>query len=201
MSRFTRSEPSKGVTRRFSDDFMTSAPDEPLGRALGAKVAFDRNRERGSPLREEWAQLLLKGRELANTCVSDEEVVLFEQSRRLYAAWDKFRHDLPKDQQTKLEPNDRPDLNYLLATVAKASESWKLDRDESKLGKLKSKFHSICQSCRENSSLLAIIPKDDKYITLLTGSISLIAQATINHQKIAEGVADTLDDPSHDINF
>ncbi|CVL07342.1 hypothetical protein FPRO06_12339 [Fusarium proliferatum] len=33
------------------------------------------------------------------------------------------------------------------------------------------------------------------------GSLSAIAQATINHQKIAEGVADTLDDLCHDIDF
>ncbi|KAF5605597.1 hypothetical protein FPANT_1172 [Fusarium pseudoanthophilum] len=118
----------------------------------------------------------------------NEEAVLFEQSRRLYAAWDKFRRDLPKDQQIQLEPNDRPDVNHLFATVTKASATWQLDRDESKLGKLKSKFHSI-------------FPRDDKYVTLLTGSISVITQATINHQKIAEGVADTLDDLSHDIDF
>ncbi|KAF5249411.1 hypothetical protein FANTH_5292 [Fusarium anthophilum] len=183
------------------DDVVTSTPEESPGRALGAKVVFDRNRERRTPLRDEWEQVLLEGRGLANACVSDEEVVLFEQSRRLYAAWDKFRHDLPEDQQMKLEPDDRPDVNYLFATVNKASETWKLDRDESKLGKLKSKFHSICQTCRDHSSLLAIIPKDDKYVSLLTGSLSAIVQATINHQKIAEGVADTLDDLRHDIDF
>ncbi|KAF5552750.1 hypothetical protein FNAPI_6971 [Fusarium napiforme] len=201
MSRFIKSEPSKGITRRFSDDVVASTPEEPLGRALAAKVAFDRHRERLSPLRDEWAQLLLEGRELANDCVPDEEVVLIEQSRRLYAAWDKFRCDLPKGQQIQLEPNDRPDVNYLFAIVTKASATWQLDRDESKLGKLKSKFHSICQTCHDHSSLLAIVPRDDKYVTLLTGSISVIAQATINHQKIAEGVADMLLDLSHDIDF
>lgn len=69
------------------------------------------------------------------------------------------------------------------------------------LGKLKSKFHGLCETCHDHSSLLSIIPKDDKYVTLLMGSLSAIAQATINHQKIAEGVADTLDDLCHDIDF
>ncbi|RBQ74396.1 hypothetical protein FVER14953_20344 [Fusarium verticillioides] len=40
-----------------------------FGRALGAKVAFDRNRERLNSLRDEWAQLLSEGRELANAFV------------------------------------------------------------------------------------------------------------------------------------
>ncbi|KAF5609333.1 uncharacterized protein FSUBG_4126 [Fusarium subglutinans] len=187
MSRFTKSDPSKGITRGFSDDVVTSKPEEPLGRALGAKAAFDRNRERQRLLRDEWARLLLEGREVASVYVPDEEVVLFEQSRRLHSTWDKFRRDLPQD--------------YLFATVTKASGTWKLDRHESKLRKLKSKFHNICQSCHDYSSLLAIIPKDDKYASLLTGSLSAIVQTTINHQKIAEGVADTLDDLRHCIHF
>ncbi|KAF5262450.1 hypothetical protein FOXYS1_6819 [Fusarium oxysporum] len=201
MNRFTKAEPSKGITRRFSDDVVNSTPAEPLGRALAAKVAFDRNRERLRSSPDEWDQLLLEGRELANGCVPDEEAVLFEQSRRLYAAWDKFRRDLPKDQQMQLDGRDRPDISYLVATVNKASATWQSDREESKLGKLKSKFHSLCETCHDHSSLLAIVPKDDKYVTLLTGSLSAIAQATINHQNIAEGVADTLDDLSHDIDF
>ncbi|SCV47898.1 uncharacterized protein FFB14_10082 [Fusarium fujikuroi] len=201
MNRLTKGEPSKGITRRFSDDVVNSTPEEPLGRALAAKVAFDRNQERSRSARDEWDQLLLEGRELANDCVPDEEAVLFEQSRRLYAAWDKFRRDLPKDQQMQLEGRDRPDINYLVAAVSKASATWQTDRDESKLGKLKSKFHGLCETCHDHSSLLSIIPKDDKYVTLLTGSLSAIAQATINHQKIAEGVADTLDDLCHDIDF
>ncbi|ENH67225.1 hypothetical protein FOC1_g10007000 [Fusarium oxysporum f. sp. cubense race 1] len=201
MNRLNKVEPSKGITRRFSDDVVNSTPEQHLGRALAAKVAFDRNRERLRPSRDEWDRLLLEGRQLANVCIPDEEVVLFEQSRRLYAAWDKFRRDLPKDQQMQLEGRDRPDINYLVATVTKASATWQSDREESKLGKLKSKFHSLCETCHDHSSLLAIVPKDDKYVTLLTGSLSAIAQATINHQNIAEGVADTLDDLSHDIDF
>jgi hypothetical protein len=200
MNRFGKAEPSMGITRRFSDDVVNSTPEEPLGRALATKVAFDRNRERLRPSRDEWDQLLLEGWELANGCVPDEEAVLFEQSRRLYAAWDKFRRDLPKDQQMQLEERDRPDINYLVATVNKASATWQSDREESKLGKLKSKFHSLCETCHDHSSLLAIVPKD-KYVTLLTGSLSAIAQATINHQNIAEGVVDTLDDLGHDIDF
>jgi hypothetical protein len=85
--------------------------------------------------------------------------------------------------------------------VSKASASWQWGRDDSKLGKLKSKFQGLCKTFTSHSTLLSVFPKDDKYVTLLTGSLSAIAQATINHQKIAEGVADTLEDLSHDIDI
>lgn len=201
MKRGGQVEPSGGIIRRFSDEVSYSSPGEPLGRALAAKVAYDRNQERSESLRYEWDLLLLEGRELAQHLIPDEETVLFDQSRRLHTAWSKFRHNLPKDQEIQLEGRDLPDINYLVATVKKASATWQSDRDGSKLGKLKDKFHSLCETCQNHSSLLEIIPKDEKYVTLLTGSLSAIAQATINHQKIAEGVADTLDDLSQDIDF
>ncbi|KGO51324.1 hypothetical protein PEX2_008910 [Penicillium expansum] len=194
-------EPSGGLIRRFSDDISDSSPGEPLGRALAAKVAVNRNQERSFSLRVEWDQLLLEGRELAEESVPDEEAVLLQQSQRLYAAWNKFRSDLPRDQHLELGDWDRPDINFLVATVSKASATWQSGRDESKLGRLKSKFQGLCNTCLSHSTLLSVIPKDDKYVTLLTGSLSAIAQATINHQKIAEGVADTLEDLSHDIDI
>lgn len=201
MNRANQVEPSQGLIRRFSDDISQSAPGESLGRALAAKVAFDRNQERAGSLRDEWDQLLLQGREFAQGFAPDKDAVLLQQSQRLHAAWSKFRKNLPEEQQIRLRDCDRPDIKFLVATVNKASATWQSDREESKLGKLKSKFHSLCETCQDHSALLAMFPKDEKYVTLLTGSLSAIAQATINHQKIAEAVADTLDDLSHDIDF
>ncbi|KAJ5658518.1 uncharacterized protein N7484_002167 [Penicillium longicatenatum] len=194
-------EPSGELIRRFSDDISESSPGEPLGRALAAKIAVDRNRGRSDSLRAEWDRLLMKGRELAEESVPDEEAVLLQQSQRLYAAWSKFRSNLPRHQHLELEDQDRPDINFLVATVTKASATWKQGQDETKLGRLKSKFSGLCKTFSSHSALLSVIPKDDKYVTLLTGSLSAIAQATINHQKIAEGVADTLEDLSHDIDI
>lgn len=201
MIRGRQSEPSQGLIRRFSDEISKSTSGEPLGRALAAKVAIDENRERLETIRDEWDWLLLESRDMALGCVPDEEAVLFHQSQRLHTAWSKFQRSLPEDQRMQLVDSDRPDINFLMTTVKKASTTWKSDREESKLGKLKSKFQKLCQTCQDHSSLLAILPKDDKYVTLLTGSISAIAQATINHQNIAEGVADTIDDLNHDIDF
>lgn len=201
MNRVNQVEPSQGLIRRFSDDISESSPGESLCRALAAKVAFDRNQERTDSLRDEWDQLLLQGREFAQGFAPDEDAVLLQQSQRLHAAWSKFRKNLPEEQQIRLGDCDRPDIKFLVATVNKASATWQSDREESKLGKLKSKFRSLCETCNDHSALLAIFPKDEKYVTLLTGSLSAIAQATINHQKIAEAVADTLDDLSHDIDF
>ncbi|RJE23955.1 hypothetical protein PHISCL_03714 [Aspergillus sclerotialis] len=191
--------PSSGLIRRFSDKLSETSPSEPLSRGLAAKVAVDRNRERS--LQHEWDRLLLDGRELAESVVQDEEAVLLDQSRRLYSAWKKFQDSLPKDQRIQLGSHDRPDVKYLVETVSRASATWQADREKTKSGKLKHKFSNLCETCKNHSTLLSVIPKDDKYVTLLTGSLSAIAQASINHQNIAEGVVDTLDELSQDIDF
>lgn len=46
-----------------------------------------------------------------------------------------------------------------------------------------------------------MIPSHNKYLSLLTGSLSAIAQASINHKHIAEGVVEGLDELSKDIEF
>lgn len=191
--------PSSGLIRRFSDKLSETSPSEPLSRGLASKVAVDRNRERS--LQHEWDKLLLDGRELAERGVQDEEAVLLDQSRRLYFAWNQFQNSLPKDQRVRLGYHDRPDIKYLLETVSKASATWQIDREKTKSGRLKDKFSNLCETCKNHSTLLSVFPKDDKYVTLLTGSLSAIAQASINHQNIAEGVVDTLDELSQDIDF
>ena len=199
MNRGRQAEPG-GITRRFSD-ISHSSPGEPPNRALAIRAACDQEKERSWSLQEEWDQFLLEGRELAHESAPDEEATLLHQSRRLHAAWSKFRRNLPEDQQMQLGDHERPDIQFLVATVTKASATWQSGREASTVGKVKSKFQRLCDICENHSSLLAIIPKDEKYVSLLTGSLSAIVQATINHQNIAEGMADTLDDLGHDIDF
>lgn len=105
----------------------------------------------------------------------DEEVLLLEQSRKLYTAWEKFRQGLPKDQQQDLA-GQAPDIRYLFKSVDHASKTWKEDRGRGKSGRVKKIFTDLCGSCKNHSKLFSVIPSDDKYISLLTGSLSAVAQ-------------------------
>ncbi|KAK8850867.1 hypothetical protein PGQ11_013346 [Apiospora arundinis] len=46
-----------------------------------------------------------------------------------------------------------------------------------------------------------MIPTNDKYVTLLTGSLSAIASACTNHEKLASGVSDSLEELSDDMAY
>lgn len=195
----TNTVPSSRLLRSFSDDFREQNPGDSLGRGLAAKVAIDKHRE--SHARQQWNTLLQDAQEMVIENALDDDAVLLEQSRRLYAVWHKFQAALPKDQRQELNPNEKPDIRYLINSVTKAAMTWKEDRDRTKSGRLKQTFSNICNNCRDHSNLLSIVPSNDKYLCLLTGSISAIAQASVNHQEIASAVAESLEELSQNIQF
>lgn len=195
----TVTKPSRGIIRTFSDELREIDSANPLGRGLAAKVALDRHQEEF--LTESWDVFLSDARELPNTLLQDDHVVLLDQSRRLYAAWVKFRKSLTQHQGMEENNLLRPDIKYLIDTVSKAAATWQEDREQSKSGKLKEKFAKLCENFKNHSKLLSAIPSQDKYVTLLTGSLSAIAQASVNHKHIAEGVVKGLDELSADIEY
>lgn len=152
-----------------------------------------------------------------------EEAFLLEQSRKLYAAWTKFCSRLPENQRQDIS-KDVPSLKRLRDSVKEASESWQEERKGTKSGRLKDKFSSLCNTIEHHSTLLSVIPTNDKYVCLLTGSFSAIAQvsaiytmhfcdgiavqisdsgskASVNHADIASGVADSLQELAEEMVF
>ena len=109
--------------------------------------------------------------------VSDDEIILMNQSRKLYAAWTEFCKNLPENQRQEMT-DEIPSIKYLFKTVDEASKSWN-DKSESKTtGKLSKVFRNLCRNFQDHSTLLSMVPKDDKYICLLTGALAAIAQVS-----------------------
>jgi hypothetical protein len=109
--------------------------------------------------------------------VPDEEVQLLDKSRALFQAWERFQHQLPASQRQNVREQP-PSLKLLFETVQNASATWQDKRVTTKRGRLKRIFTRLCSSCEDHSQLMSVIPSDDKYICLLTGSLSAIAQVS-----------------------
>lgn len=114
---------------------------------------------------------------LTATCsgVPDEEQLLLEQSGALAHAWEKFNRQLPEDRRDFVR-NQPPSLTAVHDAIRKASVTWQSKRSDSRLGKLKKVFANVCESCSDHSDLLAVIPSGDKYVSLVTGSLSAIGK-------------------------
>ncbi|KAK8016969.1 hypothetical protein PG993_015158 [Apiospora rasikravindrae] len=189
------------LIKSFSDDIRQDHPGDLLSRGLSTAVAIDRQREKDSAsIREQWNFLLAEGRQFAIDLIPDEEAVLLSQSRELYKAWTKFCQSLPPDQQAEML-HEIPSLKFLYQSVEKASTTWRDNRDGTKTGRLKSIFTRLVETFQSHSNIVSMIPTNDKYVTLLTGSISAIASACTNHEKLASGVSESLDELSHDMAY
>ncbi|CAJ2509403.1 Uu.00g144290.m01.CDS01 [Anthostomella pinea] len=135
---------------------------------------------------------------MAIEALPDEEIFLRDQSRQLYHAWTKFCDRLPEGQRDEMSKGT-PSLKFLHESVAKASQTWTEKRGGTRIGRVKGVFTRLCDNFTSHSNLVSVLPVDDKYVTLLTGSLSAIAQASINHQELADGVAESLDELSQDM--
>ncbi|KAI1131428.1 hypothetical protein F5Y10DRAFT_233646 [Nemania abortiva] len=193
--------PTTQLVRSFSDDLQKRTPGDALARGLVAKVAVDKQRETNrAALQSQWNSFLLEGRDLALSTVQDEEAILLDQSRRLYQAWTSFCKRLP-DKQRKEASEQVPTLRLLYESVSQASTTWKEKREGTKSGRLKRIFTRLCENVESHSNLVSMLPTENSYVTLLTGSLTAIAQASINHQELADGVSSTLEDLSQDMNY
>ncbi|GAP93425.1 hypothetical protein SAMD00023353_10300130 [Rosellinia necatrix] len=188
------------LVRSFSHDQQRRATGDVLTRGLAAKIAADTQQETNAALLYQWNHFLLEGRDLAKSIVPDEEVLLRDQSCRLYKAWNSFCQRLPDDQQ-KAASDEVPSLKLLHKSVSQAANTWKEERENTKIGRAKRIFTRLCENFDSHSNLISILPNNNTYVTLLTGSLTAIAQASINHQELADGVSSTLDELSQDIAY
>lgn len=106
----------------------------------------------------------------------DEEVFLLDQSRKLYEAWTLFCKQLPAEQQKGIL-TELPSIEHLYQSVSDASATWEENRS-SGTGKIKKTFARVCEVLNTHSNLVSIFPTDDKYVRLVTGSISAIARVS-----------------------
>ncbi|KKK16406.1 hypothetical protein ARAM_004744 [Aspergillus rambellii] len=203
MAACTSDEPgtSNWLVSSFNDDPQEKGAADTLNRGLAAKMAVERYREEEPlSLRDQWNLFLQEAHEMAIDSVPDDEVLLLKQSQKLYASWNKFCKQLP-DEKSQEMTSQIPSLRYLFQTIEAASKTWDEDKDTKNFGRIKKTFAKLCDNMNDHKALLSIIPTNDKYVSLLSGSLTAIAQASMNHQEIANGVANSLEELSEDIAY
>ncbi|KAI1325753.1 hypothetical protein F5Y16DRAFT_401083 [Xylariaceae sp. FL0255] len=156
--------PNTQLVRSFSDDLNKPAGFDTLTRGLAARVTLERHYEKITAPQEGWDYFLHEGADLAKRAiiyasvlnvtnvVPAEEVLLREQSRRLYEAWSRFCKKLPGEEQKAVF--DPPSIKFLHATVSRAAESWNDQRNETRTGRAKKIFtRAIEQRMKKHAEL------------------------------------------------
>ncbi|KAK8104990.1 hypothetical protein PG999_008349 [Apiospora kogelbergensis] len=96
--------------------------------------------------------------------------------------------------------NQIPSVQTLRTAVHGAQAQWN-KKSESGFGKAKTQFFSFLETMDSHKYLFSVIPNGDKYTSLITGIITSVVKASVNHQKLADGFSRALQEISRDINF
>lgn len=110
--------------------------------------------------------------------MTEERERLEKASRELAATWLKFQDVLPHDQKRKVD-NSPPCINDVFQAVDIAEHKRKGKRNDTRVGGLKSRFGKLCRNLVGHENLFAVIPSGDKYISILSGSLSAIIKVTV----------------------
>ncbi|RMZ01524.1 hypothetical protein D0864_03433, partial [Hortaea werneckii] len=127
-----------------------------------------------------------------------EETRLLKHGRDLAKAWEKFQRQLPEEHRLPLRGKP-PSLSMLFESIEVAQKRWQAARDGTKFGRVKSTFAKVARSMDDHSQILEVFPNNDKYVSLITGSMACIVKATINHEDIALALTDSLEQLCEDI--
>lgn len=96
---------------------------------------------------------------------------------RLQAAWTAVQKDLPKDHRLDLD-GVQPDLSKIIDAVQDAATELNRKSKTTTGGKLRSKLRGVCEQIHSHSNVLSVLPKEDKYICLFTGSLSTVMRVS-----------------------
>ncbi|RMZ12194.1 hypothetical protein D0862_02724 [Hortaea werneckii] len=191
---------SPGILRRFSQhETEDGTSDHTLSRALASKVEADQRLEaRADQHHREWALLFADADRISQITAVPEETRLLKHGRDLAKAWEKFQRQLPEEHRLPLRGKP-PSLSMLFESIEVAQKRWQAARDGTKFGRVKSTFAKVARSMDDHSQILEVFPNNDKYVSLITGSMACIVKATINHEDIALALTDSLEQLCEDI--
>ncbi|KAH8429322.1 uncharacterized protein LDX57_006989 [Aspergillus melleus] len=192
-----RFQEAKWHVRGFSKQLAEEDSTEPLERAIIRRETLDEEEEnRKTSLVRQWQGLFHTDSAEDLEHLHHEERRLETAARELAKAWSDFQSVLPPEHRSRVDTP--PDITVVWKAVLVAEESFQ-EQKETRMGKAKQAVFKACESLEDHKELFHIFPTGDKYVSLVTGSISAIVKAAVNHQAVATGVSKILADIWDDI--
>ncbi|EXU98462.1 hypothetical protein X797_008409 [Metarhizium robertsii] len=120
------------------------------------------------------------------------------EAAKLCEKWVKFRQSCSKDDQLDLTTSE-PTIDSVLDMVERMNKAWQEKRKQGAGGKAMAFFHKFCGTLDSHSSLLKLLPEGNEYVSIFTGTLNAVIKASVNHERIAEGVSEALSSISENI--
>jgi hypothetical protein len=99
---------------------------------------------------------------------------------------------IPKDRHASSAPS-KPGISHIYDRDSNTPGPNAGGEGSPLLGRLKKSCGDVCVSLDNYSGLFKFVPTGDKFVTLATGIITTIVEATVRHRKIGNGFAGAMD--------
>ncbi|KAI1372639.1 hypothetical protein F4677DRAFT_456379 [Hypoxylon crocopeplum] len=179
---------SRRLVRMYSNDIEGRLPHDSNSQVLSQVLGHNRTdpRDLANPWRiffESW-----EPSENEKNPITD---VITVESNKLREKWAPFLRAGSGDDRLDLGRSE-PTIEGVVELVKEVAASSKSKRENSRRGKAMKMFHKFCGTIDSHKSMLEIIPEGSEYVSIFAGTLNVIIQASVNHERIAEGLSEAL---------
>ncbi|KAK4227774.1 phytanoyl-CoA dioxygenase [Podospora fimiseda] len=181
------SQESRKIVRMYSwDAAKRLPPDNRLGRILTESVADQDPATITSPWRK-----FFEPSDLVGTNVDPVTRVLAIEAAKLKEKWLQFQTNSSKEDKLDLDAFE-PTVDGVIDLVKSLNASVQAKRKGGIVGKIMTRFHKFCDKLDSHSNMLKILPDGNEYVSIFAGTLTTIIKASVNHERLAEDLADAL---------
>ncbi|KAF0322178.1 phytanoyl- dioxygenase family protein [Colletotrichum asianum] len=117
--------------------------------------------------------------------------VLAVETTQLCAKWRAFVKSSTTADRLDIKTSN-PTMNGVIDLVHEVQRAWDSKRSHGRFARAKRLFHQFCGTLNSHRSFLEVLPSGNEYVSIFTGTLNVLIQASANHEKIAEGLSESL---------
>ncbi|KAK4167748.1 hypothetical protein QBC43DRAFT_285639 [Cladorrhinum sp. PSN259] len=156
-----------------------------LGRVLTENVAVDDPATLVSPWRKFFDTSDLT--ENANPVTH----IIAVEATKLREKWVGFQKSCAKEERLDLEVFE-PTVESVFDLVTSLNATTQAKRKSGIMGKVMTRFHKFCDKLDSHAQMLKVLPDGNEYVSIFTGTLTAIINASVNHERVAEELAEAL---------
>ncbi|KAI1744782.1 hypothetical protein F4680DRAFT_405956 [Xylaria scruposa] len=117
--------------------------------------------------------------------------VILVESNKLLQKWHSFLGSCSSHDRLDVTRSE-PTIEGVIDLVREVTAISRAKNESSRRGKAMKYFHKFCETIHAHKSILEIIPEGSEYVSVFAGTLNVIIQASVNHERISEGLSEAL---------
>ncbi|KAI0551807.1 hypothetical protein F4679DRAFT_124737 [Xylaria curta] len=179
---------SRRLVRMYSGDIEGRLPHGDKSQVLGQVLS--QNKADLKDIANPWRKFF-DPPELHETEGNHVTDVILIESNKLLQKWHSFLGSCSSHDRLDVTRSE-PTMDGVIDLVREVTATSRARNESSRRGKAMKYFHKFCETIHAHKSILEIIPEGSEYVSVFAGTLNVIIQASVNHERISEGLSEAL---------